>query len=479
MIVVPYLVLLGSQSRVTHLLRDSFFHTTCVASNGNLGSRRLIKTFETTIQKPLFGNTQNTDSSVVEPPALRASNADRWLGIMVLMTVPLAWGTYTPVVKYLYQIQPPVPGLLFSSAYYTVAAVSLWILLLLQQLNICEANPQILTNTYESSETSASDQITTGIVPTATRFPWKAGIELGSYLFVANVMQVIGLQSVPADRAGFLIQLTTVIVPILEAVLMQTTNQNTDSTSTAIGIFHRIPKRTWIACSLAFLGVIVFDIEISDVAPIFVEESNSWISLPTFSSALQLSTGDSLIIMAAFIYSLHVVRLGRYAKESTALKLATSKATVEAVLSTALILGLTTKIISSSSVLESVATNGWVNCATETGHDINVFITSVFLNFSDTTFLASLGPALGAVLWTGWITCAYTIYAQSFGQNRVQPTDANLIYSMQPLFTAFFAFLLLGEALSPTGIIGATLIAAAVYLVAVPEERSKSNNLAL
>ena len=83
---------------------------------------------------------------------------------------------------------------------------------------------------------------------------------------------------------------------------------------------------------------------------------------------------------------------------------------------------------------------------------------------------AMLLPALGAVMWTGWVTCAYTIYAQSFGQSRVNPTDANLIYTIQPIFTAIFAWGLLGETLGPAGYLGGALIGTAVYLVAVSEE---------
>ena len=44
-----------------------------------------------------------------------AKRADTLLGILVLLTVPLSWGTYAPVVRYLYAIQPPVPGFVFSS----------------------------------------------------------------------------------------------------------------------------------------------------------------------------------------------------------------------------------------------------------------------------------------------------------------------------------------------------------------------------
>jgi drug/metabolite transporter (DMT)-like permease len=71
------------------------------------------------------------------------------------------------------------------------------------------------------------------------------------------------------------------------------------------------------------------------------------------------------------------------------------------------------------------------------------------------------------------VTCAYTIYAQSYGQRRVSATDANLIYSVQPVFSAFFAWALLGEQLDIFGYIGAFLIGLAVWIVAsLPEDSS-------
>jgi drug/metabolite transporter (DMT)-like permease len=48
----------------------------------------------------------------------------------------------------------------------------------------------------------------------------------------------------------------------------------------------------------------------------------------------------------------------------------------------------------------------------------------------------------------------------------VGPSNANLVYSLQPIFTAVFAFVLLGESMDPMGFVGGGLILAAVMLVA-------------
>ncbi len=59
----------------------------------------------------------------------KAGSSERTLGVLVLLTVPLAWGTYTPVVKYMYErTDPAVPGFVFSVGYYLVAASTLGLL---------------------------------------------------------------------------------------------------------------------------------------------------------------------------------------------------------------------------------------------------------------------------------------------------------------------------------------------------------------
>ena len=321
---------------------------------------------------------------------------NRTAGLLVLASVPLAWGTYGPVVKYLYEVQPAVPGIVFSAAYYIVASI------------VLNALSRLSTKDDEAYEGLNAN------------FPFQGGFELGSYLFVANALQVKGLETVTSGRGGFIVQLTTIIVPIMSAVMTKTT----------------VSPRTWIACILAFAGVVVMGLDGKEMG---------------LSLAATLSKGDLLIVAAAVLYSLHVVRLSRYATETTPLRLAASKASTEAFLSVITVSGMC-----------------WTNIG---GPEVATFFNTLFTGWtSGTVTLTTLTPAIGAVLWTGLVTCAYTIYAQSFGQARVNPSEANLIYTIQPLFTAFFAFVLLGETLGQAATAGAALIALAVYAVANQED---------
>jgi hypothetical protein len=325
------------------------------------------------------------DSGGEKKPASILS--DRSLGILVLLTVPLSWGTYTPVVKYLYEIQPPVPGFVFSACYYALAAVTTSTIALRQTRTKKESDSK------DTSDDSLSTT-TTSTRPTSS-WPVRGGLELGSYLFIANCLQVVGLQTVASDRAGFLVQLTTVMVPFVEALFA--------------GNLLEVPLKTWFACILAFLGLFVMGLD--GKAALLTNP------IATFATALlSFSRGDLLIVGAAVLYTLHVVRLGRYAKETAPMKLAAAKATSEAIFGVILVGGLAG--LASTGM---AATGGLLGFAVETGKDILSFF-SLFTTGIATGAVpkSALISALGATLWTGWVTCAYTIYAQSFGQSRVR-----------------------------------------------------------
>mmetsp|Transcript_27971 Transcript_27971/g.60934 ORF Transcript_27971/g.60934 Transcript_27971/m.60934 type:complete len:495 (-) Transcript_27971:15-1499(-) len=366
------------------------------------------------------------------------SNKEKTLGALVLLTVPLAWGTYAPVVKFVYDMDPPVPGFLFSTAYYLIASASLLFLMNMTAENDI-ADLQSLNG--------VNGEVRTEACGTGAALPIRGGVELGAYLFLGNCLQVVGLQTVPADRAAFLVQLTTIMVPLAQAAF-------------ARDIFA-IGAKTWIACLLAFGGVVVMGFDGKELNS-SVGDSSKVLTLSLSSITDTLSGGDLLIIMAAVAYTMHVVRLGKYAQSSTPLRLAAAKASSEAVMSLVLIIGLV-------SVNNGVFGNNAPGFLEKTGHEVATYLSAFGESFSaaDTSTLL---PALGACLWTGWVTCAYTIYAQSFGQRRVSPTDANLIYTTQPLFSSLFAFALLGETLGAPGIVGGSLIAAALWLITTSED---------
>lgn len=401
---------------------------------------------------------------------------DRTIAIIILLTVPISWGTYTPVVKYMYdKITPSMPGFIFSTGYYIVAALTLRCILLLVGILSSKNNNKMLehnksieqevgddnNNDYNNNNNNNNNDNNDDLTK-------RGGLELGGYLFIGNGLQVIGLQSIPADRAAFLVQLTTVMVPLLSAI--------------TAGTFYAIPIRTYVACCIAFIGVVVMGADDSsgngsggDDGSNIMAVSND--SSETITAAIQsmqvVSQGDILCILAALAYTMHVVRLGKYAPQTNPLELAAAKATTEALLGIVLCSFLA-YVGSSSDLPQLLGLPTFVN---QMGSSISEYFsfltTELTKNGGGFTneISSSLVISMGAILWTGWVTCAYTIYAQSFGQRMVGPADSNLIYTTQPLFSSLFAYLLLGETLGSYGYVGATMIGISLWLVSSSKQK--------
>jgi drug/metabolite transporter (DMT)-like permease len=376
---------------------------------------------------------------------------ERSIAILVLLTVPISWGTYTPVVKYMYdKITPAMPGFVFSTGYYIVAGVTLRTILLVVGLLSSNNSNKLLNN---NNNNYSIEQKIGGNNNDDLMITQRGGFELGCYLFIGNGLQVIGLQSIPADRASFLVQLTTVMVPLLSAI--------------SAGTVYAIPLRTYLACCIAFIGVVIMGADGS---------SSSDISATAITSMQVISQGDILCILAALAYTMHVVRLGKYAPQTNPLELAAAKATTEALLGIVLCSCLA-YIGSNSSDLSQLL--GLPTFVTQMGSSILEYFTFLTTELTTTItggslsndILSSLVISIGAILWTGWVTCAYTIYAQSYGQRIVGPADSNLIYTTQPLFSSLFAYLLLGETLGLYGYVGAMLIGISLWLVSSSKQK--------
>lgn len=120
--------------------------------------------------------------------------------------------------------------------------------------------------------------------------------------------------------------------------------------------------------------------------------------------------------------------------------------------------------------------NGVASFILKSGQEIQQYWASMSLQQFHVDFSKSL-PVLLAVMWTGLVPIAYTIVAQTYGQRRVVPVTANLIYTIQPLGTAFFAYLVLHESLTLGGYIGGLVIGVAVLLVVTVEQSTETDAL--
>ena len=108
-----------------------------------------------------------------------SSLSEKTKGVLVLLTVPLAWGTFEPAVRLVYQFQPTIPPFVFSFAYYVAAATV---------LNLLSTRP---FDRQESPLVSSDEPQSRELHTTNTTLTVQGGFELGTYLFVGNALQVI------------------------------------------------------------------------------------------------------------------------------------------------------------------------------------------------------------------------------------------------------------------------------------------------
>jgi drug/metabolite transporter (DMT)-like permease len=76
-----------------------------------------------------------------------------------------------------------------------------------------------------------------------------------------------------------------------------------------------------------------------------------------------------------------------------------------------------------------------------------------------------------AMLFLGLAATAATTWLQAVGQRVVPAPQAAVIFTLEPVFTAVFAYLILHEHLNMTGAIGAALIIVAAFATQIPAQR--------
>lgn len=228
------------------------------------------------------------------------------------------------------------------------------------------------------------------------------GIELGVWKFLGTLLNIYGLSLTSAGHGSFLIQLTTLFVPLAQGIM---------------GV--PIPKQIWIAISLALSGVFLFTTSAN---------TDSIVS----SSSLY---GDIACIGAAFMYATYDLRLYHYGKHIEPLKLITGKI-------------ITQTSLSIIALLLFASTESY-----------DFIISSITLaNQHDNMLL------LFVIIWSGFIVNAMKPYLQVSGQQAIGPARAQIIYATQPLWASIMSYIFLHEVMSQQGMIGSTLFLIAVLL---------------
>lgn len=97
---------------------------------------------------------------------------------------------------------------------------------------------------------------------------------------------------------------------------------------------------------------------------------------------------------------------------------------------------------------------------------ILAYLFALFFNFTgvEPVIFELSGIVVGAILYTSILATVLTTALQTKFQREVSPTKASLLFSMEPIFAAIFAFFILSEKISIFGLIGCSLIIIGVII---------------
>lgn len=220
----------------------------------------------------------------------------------------------------------------------------------------------------------------------------RLGLMLGALYGSAQVLQTMGLQHTDASISGFITGTYVVLTPVLGALLLR----------------DRITRTAWVAVALATVGLAV-------------------LSLRGFA----VGVGEAQTLVAAAIYALHIIALGRWSTARTAVGLATVQALVIA------------------AIALTAALPGGITWPQGPGQWVSM-------------------------VYMALIAGAFALWAQTWAQAHLSATQAAIVMSLEPVFAALFAVLFGGESLTARMLLGGALVLAATYLVELAPGRSQS-----
>jgi drug/metabolite transporter (DMT)-like permease len=224
--------------------------------------------------------------------------------------------------------------------------------------------------------------------PAYRRNTWTGGLLCGLVLFGASSLQQVGIAYTSVGKAGFITALYILFVPLL-------------------GIFarRRVGVKLWVSVAVALAGLYLLCIK----------------------DSLRLEWGDTLMILCAVVFSLHILVIDHFSPKADGVAMSCIQFFVAGLLS--------------------------VPC---------------MLLWETLPSAAALQSAGLSVLYVGILSCGVAYTLQIVGQRGTNPTVASLILSLEAVVSVLAAGLLLGQSLSPREGAGACLMFAAIILAQLP-----------
>lgn len=226
----------------------------------------------------------------------------------------------------------------------------------------------------------------------------SAGMELGFWVSLGYLCQALGLLTSDAGQASFISAFTVIVVPLIDGMFGAT-----------------VPTITWTGALTSLVGVGILE-----------------------SAGSPPCVGDILNIMSAVFFGIHMLRteqISRNTKKENFLAL----------------LGYQVCVVAFSSVIWFIF-KGMID-----GESHQLSFGSGSWEWSMLLDWIILFPWIPAI-YTGLFSTGLCLWAELDAMRDVSATEAAIIYGLEPLWGAAFAWFLLGERWGITEWIGASLV---------------------
>jgi drug/metabolite transporter (DMT)-like permease len=361
---------------------------------------------------PTAATEEEASSTTTSTATASSSSSSSWINantaILWLNAVAILWGTQHAVIKTVVTDDESSAAAFTLCRFALAAALALpaGITQVVNRKQAVEDDASLLSSVRADAAAAAA---TTTLQSTNTTTDWvtlaRWGAELGWWMFLGFGFQAIGLETTTAQKSGFLLYLNVKLVPLFAWG----------------GLGRSISRATWISAAAAFLGTTL-------LGGLWEPVLGGLAASSSLTDAQRWNVGDVWSLAAAAASAMFILRL-----EFASRALPQQAAALNA----------------ASLVAVTVLATAWtlaVDPATDLLPTLSHLLTTHAWEF----------------LYLAGVTTALANGIQTAAQAHVPAERASLIYAMDPVYGAFFAYLWLGESLpGVAGWIGATLVATA------------------
>ena len=335
-----------------------------------------------------------SDSSRLEPSASR----------LLLLTVPVAWGTYNPALRLIYSLpHPPSPGelsgtrLLFSILPFAAALGTL----------------AVSAGAERRAAAGGALPLAGGALATVA-----ASVELGGYNILGTAGQAWGLAHTTAVHAAVLLSSINVFVPVIAALTGEA-----------------VRPATWVACGLVLAGISVLN-----------TGSDGGVG-----SELAVSLGDVSVLASALSCEclFWASPMSPYSRVDPKLCVRRADATYTVRLG-ALSCSLPSyPLAAGKTAVLALGCLGWAAAEAALGWGSHPVADGSVLWGGAGEAAETRAIAFAILVFSAIIPGSYATWAQARAQSGLSATEAQVILAATPVISTLLAAALLGEPVGP------------------------------